>query len=61
MRQNAKERGQVMGDGFEDSIYEVCWECQEEDNDYIFDSNGELECRCPKCPCNPYCECEDDD
>ena len=50
-----------MRNEFDDTLYEVCGECREEDNDYIFDANGELEYRCPKCPCNPYFEWEDDE
>jgi len=33
--------------------YDYCYECGGYENDYSFDDNGDLVCKCDDCPFNP--------
>lgn len=39
-----------------DEEADYCYECGGYGDDYYTDENGDLVCRCPKCPFNPYKE-----
>ena len=32
---------------------DVCYECSAYGDDYFMNDDGELECYCSQCPCNP--------
>lgn len=34
--------------------FDYCYECSGYGDDYFVDEYGELVCRCPTCPMNPY-------
>lgn len=34
--------------------YNYCDECAGYGDDYFINDQGELECKCPTCPCNTY-------
>lgn len=34
--------------------WDYCYECGGYGDDYFENEDGELECRCPTCPMNPY-------
>lgn len=36
----------------EEYEYDICYECSGYGDDYFINDDGELECRCPTCPCN---------
>ena len=41
-------------DDYEENQYDYCYECGGYGDDYYMDEDGELVCRCPECPMNPY-------
>jgi len=40
---------------------DYCYECTGYGDDYYVDDDGELICRCPECPFNPFRDDEWDD
>lgn len=36
-----------------DDAYDHCYECRGLGDDYIINDDGELECYCDRCGCNP--------
>ena len=44
----------IMCDDYEEDPYDYCYECGGYGDDYYMDEDGELICRCPECPMNPY-------
>ena len=42
-----------------DENHDYCYECSGYGDDYFTNKNGELECRCPDCPLNPFKSEED--
>lgn len=38
----------------EDDDWDYCYECSGYGDDYYFDDDGEMQCRCDECPFNPY-------
>ena len=46
-------------DDFSEAL-DVCYECGGYGDDYYINDDGDLECRCPICPNNPFRDPEDD-
>ena len=42
-----------MEDDMLDAL-DYCYECSGYGDDYYINDDGDLECRCPECPMNPF-------
>lgn len=40
------------------NLYDRCYECQGNGDDYFINDDGDLECYCPKCSANLHNESE---